>query len=123
MIDLLAPRLLWGHVSHRADRRAGLRDALRPRELGQAEVEDLDGAALGDEQVGRLDVPMHDACPMRLGEALPDLRGDVDGVVQWQRPPRNPLLERLPFVVGHHEVQLPVGRLVDLVDGADVRVV
>ena len=29
---------------------------------------------------------MNDACAVRLSESLPDLRGDLDGVVQWQRP-------------------------------------
>ena len=54
---------------------------------------------------------------------LPDLRSDVDGVIQCQRPFRDPLLERLPLVVRHDEIELPVVCLVDLVDGADVEVV
>ena len=66
---------------------------------------------------------MHDARAVRFGQPLPDLRSDVDGVVHLQRPARDPLLERLPRVVRHHEVELPVGRLVDLVDGADVRMI
>ena len=47
----------------------------------------------------------------------------VHRVVQRQRPPLDPLLQRLPLVVRHHEVQLAVGGLVDLVDRADVGVV
>ena len=46
---------------------------------------------------------MHDACAVGLSESLADLRGDVDGVVEYQRPTGNPLLERLPLVVGHHQ--------------------
>ena len=60
---------------------------------------------------------------MRLLQALADLRGDIEGLVQRQRPPLDPLLQRLALVVRHHEVELAVGRLVDLVDGADVGVV
>ena len=48
---------------------------------------------------------------------------DVDGVIHRQRSARDPLLERLPRVVRHHDVQLAVGGLVDLVDRADVRVI
>jgi len=56
-------------------------------------------------------------------QPLADLRGDVHRLVQRQRPPLDPLLERLPLVVRHHEVELAVGGLVDLADGADVGVV
>ena len=42
---------------------------------------------------------------------------------QLQRPPGDPLLVGLPLVVGHHQIQLAVVRLVDLLDGADVGVV
>ena len=66
---------------------------------------------------------MHDACAVGLSQALADLRGDVDGIWNLQRLPSNPLLERLPLVVRHDEVQLPVVCLVDLVDGANVGVV
>ena len=36
---------------------------------------------------------------------------------------QGPRVRASPLVVGHHEVHLPVGGLVDLVDGADVVVV
>ena len=58
-----------------------------------------------------------------LGQPLADLGGDVDGVINRQRAPLDPLLERLSLVVRHHEVQLAVVGLVDLVDRADVGVV
>ena len=123
MIDFLPPRLFRRHVGDGPDRRAGLRDAFRPGQFRQPEVKDLDRAGLGDQQVGGLDVPMGDARAVRFGQALPHLCGDVDGVVQRKRTTGDPLLECLPLVVGHHEIQLPVVRLVDLVDGADVGMV
>ena len=66
---------------------------------------------------------MHDARAVRLRQPAPDLRGDVDGLVHRQRLPLDPLLQRLPLVARHHEVELAVGGLVDLVDGADIGVV
>ena len=48
---------------------------------------------------------------MRLAQPPPDLRGDVDSVINRHRPPLDPLLERLPLVVRHHEVELAVGGL------------
>ena len=60
---------------------------------------------------------------VRLRQSLAHLRGDVDGVVEVERAPSNPLLQRLALVVGHDEVQLPVVCLVDLKDGADVGMV
>ena len=59
---------------------------------------------------------MDDPGRVRLAESLPDLRGDVDGITDRQRPAVDPLLERLPLVVGHHEIKLPILGLVDLVD-------
>ncbi len=68
---------------------------------------------------------MDDPGRVGLRQPLSHLRGDVDGVVHRQRPPCDPLLERLALVVRHHEVELSgaVSGLVDLVDRADVGVV
>ena len=48
---------------------------------------------------------MHDACTVGLSESLTHLRGDVDDVVEIQRPPSDPLLECLPLVVGRASSQ------------------
>jgi hypothetical protein len=54
--------LLGGHVFGRADHRAGLRrPTIAGGDLCDAEVEDLDRARRGDEQVRRLEVAVHDA--------------------------------------------------------------
>ena len=66
---------------------------------------------------------MHDARAVGLCQPPPNLLGDIHRLVQRQRPPFDPLLERPPLVVRHHQVQLAVGCLVDLVDGANVGVV
>ena len=111
------------HVGNGPHHRARLRDAFSPGQLGQAEVEDLHDARLGDQQVSGFDVPMDDFRRVSFSESLTDLGCDVHSVTQIQRPTGDPLLERLPLVVGHDEIQLPVVRLVDLEDGADVGVV
>jgi hypothetical protein len=60
---------------------------------------------------------------MRLRQPVADLDGHVEGLLESQRTPRDRLPERLALVVGHHEIELAVGRLIDLVDGADIGMV
>ena len=55
-------------------------------------------------QVSGLDVPVHNACAVRLCQPLPHLRRDVQRVVHGQRPSSDLLLQRLPLVVGHDEI-------------------
>ena len=66
---------------------------------------------------------MDDPGRVGLRQPLPHLGGDVHGLVHRQRPSGDPLLQRLPLVVGHDEIQLAVVGLADVVDGADVGVV
>ena len=91
-------------------------------ERRQAEVDDPH-AVLGQDQVARLDVAVHDALRVRLGQAVGDLRRDVERLVHGERSRREPLLQRLAVVVRHDDEQLPVGGGLDVVDGADVRMV
>jgi len=68
-----ASDLLGGHVVRRAQRRAFLRELQAPRafgvELGDAEIQDLHERApiraLGDEQIVRLQIAVHDAREVR----------------------------------------------------------
>ena len=83
----IARRLLGRHVRRRADRRAELRErrAGRRRRRGRdglrdAEVGD-DRRAPGEEDVVRLDVAVHDAALVRVGERARDVAQDA-------RPPR-----------------------------------
>ena len=71
----VAPGLLGGHVAGRAHDLAGLglaRVDLEP--LGQAEVGDLGGAVAVEQDVGRLEVAVHDAGLVR-GVHGPGQRG------------------------------------------------
>ena len=66
---------------------------------------------------------MNDAGLVSFHQPFSHLGRDIDGVAQRQRPPFDPLLERLPLVMRHHEVELPVVGLPDVVDGASIGVV
>ena len=125
--------LLGRHVADRADDRAGIGGRHLPMhrirvvlgrrdQLGQTEVEDLHEAVLGDHHVFRLQVAMDDSLLVRRGEAVGDLRRDV------QRPAvrRRPAAQQRPQVrsldVLHDDVRrAAVGA--DFVDGHDVRMV
>ena len=91
------------------------------RELGQAEVEHLDAIAMGDEQVGRLDVPVDDAAAVRRVERLGDLPGEVQHARGGQRPFFDQLLDGAPLEQLHHDERLAVV-FAELVNRADVRV-
>ena len=92
-------------------------------QLGDAEVDDLGLAARRDHDVGRLDVAVDDAGVVGSGEPACDLRAEGDDALDRQRPALDVLLERLALVAGHDDEHPAVDGLVDVVDGADVRVV
>ena len=69
-------RLVAGAPSSAAPRAPPRRSRLD--ELGQAEVQDLDEPVLGDHHVLGLQVPVHDARLVRLGQAVGDLRRRVE---------------------------------------------
>src|SRR6266566_2380602 len=83
-VDALgATRLLRAHVAGSADREARSCHAIaraldRPSdtEVGHNRVTGL------QENVFRLNVPMHQATGMRVGECLGDFLGDLEGIVE-----------------------------------------
>ncbi len=86
VIDRVAEQALRRHVVGRAEDAAGRGEAAARflievddrRLFGQAEVEQLHDAALGDEDVGGLHVAMNDALLVRRVERIGDLDGEVD---------------------------------------------
>ena len=140
-VERLSTRLLGRHVGDRPDRRAGRRERLvrdlgRPKRgfgdlaglvasldrLGEAEVQDLGLPALRHEYVGGLDVPVHDSLGVCGLQRVGDLHREPQKLAGGQGPPVDVLLQRLAFQqLGRDEE--PAVDLVDVVDGADVRVV
>ena len=133
----LARRLLRGAVAHRAVGHADLGQGIvgprrrrvppvsrvvRHEHLGEAEVEDPRLAAGPDDDVGGLEVAVHD--PARVGhrEGVGELDRDRERGERLERPPAHELLEGRPLHVLQHDVVEAV-RLPDVVDALDVRVV
>ena len=88
MVDVgIGGGLLGRHVERRAERRAGVGERVpsrsppraprRAERLGDAEVGDR-GRAAGEQDVVRLDVAMHDAALVRVGERARDVLEDRD---------------------------------------------
>ena len=92
----LAPRLLRRHVTKRAEDGAGRIAAMRAPEPSpvagtegdprEAEVEDLDPAVAGEEDVLRLEVAVDDALGVRRRQAVREGGPDLDGLAQGRAP-------------------------------------
>lgn len=78
-------------------------------------------AALRQEDVGRLQIPVHDALLVRRGQRLRDLAGELHGLGGRQGTLCQPLLERLPLQQLHDGVG-DVAFMAENEDGEDVGV-
>ncbi len=88
LVDRLAERLLGGEVLERADGGLGGGDpgVVALEVEGEAEVGELDGAVVGEQDVAGLDVAVDDADAVQRGEAAEDLGGKRHGLLDRQRP-------------------------------------
>jgi hypothetical protein len=93
------------------------------RQLGDPEVEDLHFIPFGDHDVRGLDVAMNDSFIMGTGQPLTNQHRDPDGLGWFEGTSPNPGEQGLPRAVRHADEQLPVVRLVDLVDRTHVGVI
>jgi hypothetical protein len=136
-IDRESPRLLRAHVRGRPEHDPFVRPFRRDRDPGLAgaglphlrkpEVEHLHDARAIDLDVGRLQVPVHDALVVRRLERRCDLSRDPQRLGNGQRPaaaiaPRDQLREGLPVHELHDEPADAVAFL-DAVDRCDVRMI
>ncbi len=125
-------QLFRRHIGDRADddtkRRRGrgrhrVCGRIRKRQhFREAEVEHLGLAAVGDHDVGGLDVAMDDSRGMGDRERVGDLLGELDRALQRQAGFGNDLVERTAAHELHDEEVDPVG-VIHFVDRDDVRVV
>ena len=118
-------KLLWRHVGNRAREAPGrgvLSRRLAAGKAREAEVQDLRDAVLPQQDVLRLQIPMHDRGAVGAGEGGGDSRAescDEERIVGLSREmrPEGPPLD--PF---HDEKRSPFV-LADVVDGHDRRVI
>jgi hypothetical protein len=131
LVVLPAEQDLWCHVGERAGQLAGLDVGTRAcRFIGvgrigparQPEVEDLGPAVGRDDDVGRLEVAVNDAVPVRVDEGVGNLEAVTDDRLGGETAVRDQLRQRLAVDELHRDERSPVRRA-DLVDRADVRMV
>ena len=87
--------------------------------FGQAEVEDLGVAAFGDENIGRLDVAVHDAAGVRGIEGVGNFDSQGEDCFQLHGPVADQVLER-GAVEELHDQEGAVPFLANVVDSTDV---
>ena len=88
-------------------------------EFGESEIKNLGVAAVGYENICRLNVPVDDAFGMGCVKRVSDLDAQRQEVVQFQRPVADHVLERGAVQKFHHQERLPI-LFTDVVYGADV---
>ena len=132
-VDAPPLRLLGRHVRHRADddpvgrlarQRLRVVAAALPGaergELGEPEVEELDGFVVGHHHVRRLQVAVDDPGRVRRREGAGNLRGDPHALPDGEAPARDHLREGTAGDELHRDEEGAV-RLVDIEDRDDVR--
>ena len=136
-IHLLTAHLFGRHVGAGAHRSAGLRERfwltgcrhcrrtrspVDGRQLRQAKIQNLDVAALGHEDVRRLDVAVNDSLAVCSTECICYLNSPCKHLLKRQRPGGNVMLKGRAFHEFHGNEGLAI-LLIDFVDGADVGMV
>ena len=137
MVGLLAAHLFGRHVGRRSHHDAGPGAPDRHRrfrrvgvgtQLGQTEVQNLDVAVAGDEDVLGFDVAMDDALVVRSGQTAGDLTRVRQGGAPGQRAALHRVAQRPAFEQFADEKRRPrtgqaVGDTTDVVNRDDVRVI
>src|SRR5271168_35302 len=90
--------------------------------FGQSEIEQLGLAALGDENVRRLDVAVDDSLGMSGFERVGDLNAEIEKLFGLEGAAFDAMLESFALEQLHGDERLAVV-LTDLVNRADVRVI
>jgi hypothetical protein len=90
--------------------------------LRQSEIEHLCLAALGDENVRRLDIAMHDSLRVRGGERLSHMDRNLEQLLQFHRLAMDELFQALALQLLHHDERMALV-IIDFVDRANAGMV
>jgi hypothetical protein len=124
-VDRRALDLFGSHVVRRSEELSGGGEIAAAGDLGDPEIHDLRPRAVEQDDVGRFHVPMDDSLRMSEVERLCNLRDDVGGLLEGERPSlRQDFLEVLSLDVLHGD-EGDAGGIVhaDVEDGDDGRMV
>ena len=88
--------------------------------LGDAEVEQLDPAVAIDQQVGRLEVAMHDQVAMRITHRVQHLQEQHHALAQAEAARIAPSVDGFAIDALHHEIRFAVGADAAIEQGGDV---
>src|SRR5664279_4096144 len=91
-------------------------------QLGKAEVEDLCGAAIHKENIGRFDVSMNDAFVVGCFQSIGNLDSEIEKLRNRDRLSRNTALQSLAFEKFHSDKGAAF-EFADVIDGADIGVI
>src|ERR1019366_8990868 len=98
------------------------RGTARGRDLRQPEIQNLCVAALGDKNIGRLDVAMNDPLGVSRIQCVWYVDAERQDQFGLQRTPRNAVLQRHPIQTLHCDERLPI-LLTNVEDHADIGMV
>src|SRR6266480_186939 len=121
-VERLGAGLLRAHVMWRADGHPGARELAARRRLRDAEIGDDGQPVLVEHDVVRLDVAVHDAAFVRVGQGARHLHQDLPDLRRGERAARGQHgRQRLAAQELHHEIDHAAG-LADAIDRDDARV-
>src|SRR5262249_1574736 len=128
-IHRVSAQLFRRHIWQGSERNSGMRHILgggslchRPHQLRQPDIEDLRLSALAHKNVGRFYGAVDDASYTSASQAVTDLNAKPQQPLALKRLATDKMLERFACQQFHHD-KLPALVLVDVVDGADVRMI
>ncbi len=89
--------------------------------LGDAEVEQLDPSVCIHQQIGGLEVPVHDQVAMRVAHRIEDLQEQPDALAQSKAARIAPTINGLACDELHHEVRFAIRADAAIQQGGDIR--
>jgi len=113
LVDGFAKDLLGGHVWKGPCGRDALGSAGGGHKPGQAKVHDFGHLVIGNDDVGRLDVAMHDVARMSSAQPAGDLDSQVERFADGDCAMRKLLRKSFSLVITHDNENLAVFGLFD----------